>query len=232
LGVDEVYPHVDGPEDYADLPMRNIPYAVTTYLACRHGREPMEPLAGRLRLLCDPLTGLLAYESFAAQVIDSLEQWLPYGLHLAVGDVDGLKDYVTQSNASDPHLFGHLAGNRCMKIVGAVVRRWCGETSGTQHSILCGTFGGDEVVIAASGGSSSAFEHRLRVLADRLQSEAPRSSSFAFLSLEPRSGRPDDPARDYARWISAIDRALFTVKAANQRVIGQVHKVPEATVRD
>src|ERR1022692_3662155 len=64
-------------------------------------------------LLCDPLTGLVAYPSFEAHMIAALPGLASDGLHLAIGDVDDLRGYVTAANANDPTLFGHLAGNDC-----------------------------------------------------------------------------------------------------------------------
>jgi len=175
-------------------------------------------------LLCDPLTGLLAYDSFAQHLTMELAAWLPHGAHLAIGDVDGLKEYVTRSNTADPRLFGHLAGNHCMKVIGTIVRRWAARRVGEWRAMACGTFGGDEVIVAVVGGRPEDFVHGVTALAEDIRNEAPRPCSFACRSVKPRLEPPADSAAFYAEWVGAVDRALFEFKAS-RAVSGKVYSL-------
>src|ERR1022692_2790110 len=108
-------------------------------------------------LLCDPLTGLVAYPSFEAYMIAVLPGLATDGLHLAIGDVDDLRGYVSAANADDPTLFGHLAGNDCMRRVGEATRRWVADHLDFWPFAMCATFGGDEVIVAAAGQPYETF---------------------------------------------------------------------------
>jgi GGDEF domain-containing protein len=132
------------------------------------------------------------------------------GLHLAIGDVDGLKQYVLLKR-SDPRLFGHLAGNECLSIIGGVTRRWAQQVLVGWPFALCGTFGGDEVIIAAAGESRGYFRDAVNRLSEQIAREAPRPCSFAFGSVEGvvAPGLAEDTFRELA---SRVDRALFDHK--------------------
>jgi len=83
----------------------------------------------RRTLLCDPLTGLVSYPSFEEHLTRELPRLARRELHLAIGDVDDLKEFVTARRDCDPMMFGHLAGNDCMRKVGAATPR-VGATRG------------------------------------------------------------------------------------------------------
>ena len=165
-------------------------------------------------LLCDPLTGLVAYPSFAAHLTECLPALAPHGLHLAIGDVDDLTGYVTAANAADPTMFGHLAGNDCMRRVGRATRKWAEEMLSDWPFWVCSTFGGDEVIVAAAGGTYNAFNLALNELVARIRSASPRPCSFACATTVPM---PCDVASNgvaYRRLVARVDKALFHRKQA------------------
>lgn len=163
-------------------------------------------------LLCDPLTGLVAYPSFEEHLVRHLPSLAAQTLHLAIGDVDDLRSYVTSRRCDDPMMFGHLAGNSCMRLIGSVVRKWSSEL-GAWPVLICGTFGGDEVIVAGSGLSYTNFCNEVSVLAERIRDGAPRPCSFAYGTLGPASISADDAELAYRSFVSRIDRALFDLKA-------------------
>lgn len=164
-------------------------------------------------LLCDPLTGLVAYPSFEAHLVRAIPSLLDIGFHLAIGDVDGLKEYVSSRNMEDGSMFGHLAGNECMRRVGVATRAWGEELRQRYPFFVCGTFGGDEVIVAASGMTYPDFRDSIVRLACDIRVSAPRPCSFAsgtFASLP----QPDcfAPMDVYRMIVSRVDATLFRWK--------------------
>lgn len=219
-----VWPIEEGLGDAGPIP--SVCYLLAGQGAPRYVdvREHAAQNGGRPVLLCDPLTGLLAYDSFAQHVTSSLAGWLERGAHMAIGDVDGLKEYVTRSNTADPKLFGHLAGNQCMKLIGAIVRGWSAGREGEWAAMVCGTFGGDEVIVVAVGGRPADFVRDVEKLADDIRRGAPRPCSFACVSVGPTPEPLSDPGAFYAEWVGTVDRALFEIKSSG-RTSGGVHPV-------
>jgi GGDEF domain-containing protein len=164
-------------------------------------------------LLCDPLTGLVAYPSFEAHIIASLPALAAQGLHLAIGDVDDLRGYVTAAKADDPTRFGHLAGNDCMRRVGEATCRWAADVLDGWPFAVCATFGGDEVIVAASGRPYPAFLDALRDLMRRIRSTAPRPCSFASATVAPVPSLLGSAEGAYRRVVAHIDECLFRHKA-------------------
>jgi GGDEF domain-containing protein len=165
-------------------------------------------------LLCDPLTGLVAYPSFEAHIIAVLPELAKDGLHLAIGDVDDLRGYVTAANADDPSLFGHLAGNDCMRRVGDATRRWVADYLDFWPFAVCATFGGDEVIVAAAGRPYDAFIDALTELVSRIRSTAPRPCSFASATTTPMAYTVGTAEDAYRRLVSRVDKCLFSHKAS------------------
>ncbi|PBA69089.1 GGDEF domain-containing protein [Mycobacterium avium] len=165
-------------------------------------------------LFCDPLTGLVAYPSFAEFLIGNLPELAAVGLHLAIGDVDDLKEYVSRRRSDDPTCFGHLAGNECMQALGRTTKQWAAREFADWPFFLCGTFGGDEVIIAAAGQSPCAFWEKLRQLEREIRCHVPRTCSFSVGSLhvERIDGRHAQIA--YRQLVAQVDRALFDRKTA------------------
>ncbi len=163
-------------------------------------------------LLCDPLTGLVAYPSFESYLRDNLLALAPTGVHLAIGDVDDLKAHVTERRLSDPLMFGHIAGNICMRTVGSLTLQWAEEALQDWLFSACGTFGGDEVIVAAAGRPYEEFVDRVGELADAIRSMAPRPCSFATGSLTQEDVDELDPDIAYLRLVTSVDAALFDHK--------------------
>ncbi|WP_432832892.1 hypothetical protein [Dactylosporangium sp. CA-092794] len=164
-------------------------------------------------LWCDPLTGLIAYPSFANYLTEQLPQLVPAPVHLAIGDVDDLKEYVSQRRAEDPTCFGHLAGNACMQALGSATRQWAERTFSTWPFALCGTFGGDEVIIAAAGRGYDEFVADIHRLIEEIRQSVPRTCSFSTGTLTVRHINPGDQEQTYRHFVSQVDAALFLRKA-------------------
>jgi GGDEF domain-containing protein len=165
-------------------------------------------------LLCDPLTGLVAYPSFEAQMIAVLPELATTGLHLAIGDVDDLRGYVNAAKGDDPTQFGHLAGNYCMRRVGLATRQWAAEILDYWQFAICATFGGDEVIVTAAGRPYEDFLAALSVLAGRIRSNSPRPCSFASATTLPMQRMSAAAGDIYRDLLSRVDRCLFCHKAA------------------
>jgi GGDEF domain-containing protein len=191
---------------------------------------PVRAVDGELReLLCDPLTGLVAYPSFAECLIGSLPTLsTSTGLHLAIGDVDDLKEYVSQRRAEDPTMFGHLAGNQCMEAVGRATTAWSHEALRTSTFALCGTFGGDEVIVATAGVAYDRFVASIRDLAQAIDRAAPRTCSFAVGTFPPGAIFDHQATAAYRQFVAAIDAALFFHKAE----LREQHLKPRGELKD
>jgi GGDEF domain-containing protein len=165
------------------------------------------------KLWCDPLTGLVAYPSFQEHLTQWLPTLAPAGLHLAIGDIDNLKEYITQRRGEDPTMFGHLAGNDCMERLGATTREWAQLRLASWHFSLCGTFGGDEVIIAASGFDYGRFVRHIRELMSDIGRSLPRTCSFASGTLTTSDVCEGQARQAYRHLVSRVDLALFIQKA-------------------
>jgi GGDEF domain-containing protein len=144
------------------------------------------------------------------------------GLHLAIGDVDDLRGYVSAAKTEDPTLFGHLAGSDCMRRVGEATRAWAADMLDRWPFAICATFGGDEVIIAAAGRPYGAFLDALAELVCRIRSAAPRPCSFASGTTMPMAGIVGAAKDAYRRLVSNVDERLFCQKAAAQNA-GSIH---------
>jgi GGDEF domain-containing protein len=145
-------------------------------------------------------------------MIATLPGLLVSGLHLAIGDVDDLSGYVTTVKAEDPTHFGHLAGNDCMRRVGEATRSWIAQSLEHWPFAVCATFGGDEVIIVASGRPYDDFLAALNDLAESIRCAAPRACSFVAATATPLQcpGCANDVFRQL---ISQVDKHLFRHKA-------------------
>ncbi|MBT1188789.1 hypothetical protein HET69_33610 [Streptomyces sp. CJ_13] len=173
----------------------------------------------------DAVTGLVAFPDFHSHIPRCLAAALQAGrlVALAIGDVDGLKDHVEQTNSTNPASYGHLAGNEVMATVGATTRAWFREQP--FDSGCAATFGGDEVILAAVVDDAGQFHQALGILRDRLRDVLPVTVSFALMFVT----AADLPAERERGWkhaftntlLSAVDRTLFTHKAARRAGVGQ-----------
>ncbi|WP_411150539.1 hypothetical protein [Streptomyces sp. A30] len=203
--------------------------AVTDALA--HSVPLFDPAQMPLRDWCagsreDPLTGLITFPDFHSNIPRALAAALTDGelVGLAIGDVDGLKDHVEQANATDPNCYGHLAGNRVMARLGAVTRTWF-HTQPWERGCAA-TFGGDEVIIAATLDNAAAFHRAVAELRDRLADELPVRVSFA---LTVASAEHLPAGRSQGNWkhvftdglLASTDRCLFASKSARRTTGGE-----------
>jgi GGDEF domain-containing protein len=158
----------------------------------RHDRFP-EPSRGSW---CsdardDPITGLIAWPGFFAELPTLLELSLSSGtaVGLAIGNVDNLKEYVEGVKAVDAQSFGHLAGNALMGRLGTIARNWLWH-HGPSPACLA-TFGGDEIVLVAETSSRNSFYDDVARLRDQVCDGLPRSVSFGW--VRHRAARHSDP---------------------------------------
>jgi GGDEF domain-containing protein len=161
-------------------------------------------------LLIDPLTRLVTYDSMEGFIKKRLTFENSRPLLLAIGDVDGLRDYVTSCNQSSANMFGHLAGNHCMKLVGHTVGEWQARQS-IEQTWLSGTFGGDEVIVFSEGVPFDHFVESIRALSAEIKELCPRPCSFAC-SEYVRSERLESVDDAFTAWVSSTDRQLFEAK--------------------
>lgn len=176
----------------------------------RFGETPADIEDGVL--YCDPLTTLVAYPSFEQCLVKMLPSLAPDELHIAIGDVDGLREYVSERRATDPCSFGHLAGNACMRTVGTVTSHWAAAELADLPFSLCGTFGGDEVIVAVTGLSHEAFAEKIEELCRAIKVASPRPCSFALATLERCTLLPGLATIAYRVLVSMVDGQLFYVK--------------------
>jgi GGDEF domain-containing protein len=176
---------------------------------------PCDPADGVMYL--DPLTSLAAYPSFERYIIEMIPVLARDGLHIAIGDVDGLREYVSERRSADPAHFGHLAGNACMQTIGRVTVGWAAAELSDSAFHVCGTFGGDEVIIAASGMSHEVFASKIHILCETIRGTAPRPCSFALGMLHDRTVTLDRAADAYRKFVSIVDARLFHEKEAARR---------------
>ncbi|MGH3871663.1 MAG: hypothetical protein ACRDSR_09140 [Pseudonocardiaceae bacterium] len=168
-------------------------------------------------LYCDPLTSLVAYPSFEQCMIKALPRFAGDGLHMAIGDVDGLREYVSERNSTDPASFGHLAGNACMQTIGRLTNGWATAELSDIAFKVCGTFGGDEVIVGASGLSHELFTDKIHELCRTIKVSSPRPCSFALATLEDRTVTRDGAADAYRHFVSMVDAQLFQEKEQARR---------------
>ncbi|MGH4022428.1 MAG: hypothetical protein ACRDT0_24960 [Pseudonocardiaceae bacterium] len=169
----------------------------------------------------DPITGLAAFPDFHAvfggHLVDALASGLSVGV--AIGDVDNLKRYVEDSNATDPECFGHLAGNTLMARFGVLSATWFREQPFPAGCVS--TFGGDEVIVAAVVRDAAAFEPAVAVLRDRCRQWLPCTVSFGFTVVSPDIRGLSEhlhASLSVANLVLAgVDKALFARKSVRRR---------------
>ncbi|GHD34512.1 nucleotidyl cyclase domain-containing protein [Nocardiopsis kunsanensis] len=185
----------------------------------------------------DAVTGLVAFPDFHSHLPRALHTALAEGetVAVAIGDVDGLKGHVEQTNA-DTGSFGHLEGNRVMSLLGATTRAWFRQQPWEYG--CAATFGGDEVIVAATVEGHDDFASRLGNLRDMLAERLPVTVSFGY-TLITGSTLPDRRPSGWRhaftdRVLTEVDRALFLYKASRAQDAPQgggmtlTHLVPDS----
>lgn len=167
-------------------------------------------------LYCDPLTSLVAYPSFEDYLVKMLPVVSVDGVHVAIGDVDGLRRYVSERRPPDTRSFGHLAGNACMRAIGRQTRRWAAAELEEFPVSVCGTFGGDEVIIGASGLDHGTFADKIRKLCQAIRVSSPRPCSFALATLQDHTVTAQNAADFYRILVTTVDAQLLHEKERAQ----------------
>jgi GGDEF domain-containing protein len=174
-------------------------------------------------LFCDPLTSLVSYPSFESYLIKMLPLVSADGLHVAIGDVDGLRAYASERRPSDPSSFGHLAGNACMRTIGRQTRAWASAELGDFPFSACGTFGGDEVIVGASGLHHETFASKIRLLCEAIKVASPRPCSFALATIKDGTVTTENAAGAYRTLVSTVDAQLLHEKEHARLTDGHLH---------
>lgn len=182
-----------------------------TIIAPIHGRWADE-------YVLDPITGLIAFPNF----IDTLPSLILKLLNdhgsigLAIGDVNNLKSYVETLNDENPWMFGHLAGNAFMSKLGTISLSFFKKIDYPWSCIS--TFGGDEIILACAGKSQIQFLQSVRNLSQELETNLPRSVSFAAgwfavpANVERLTLSENEVESLCISAISLVDKALFSGK--------------------
>jgi GGDEF domain-containing protein len=169
----------------------------------------------------DPVTRLIGFPDFHRCFPQLFQRYLieNEGVGLAVGDVDGMRHYMMRRNkvslreGSSPVL-GHLAGNELMSNLGALSLSWLQQWS-VPFAVISG-FGGDEVILVATGLKRDEFARAVRSLSRLLSQDLPCSVSFAygwFTCLEQEDAIQTSFDHYYINSLSLVDHALFQYKA-------------------
>ena len=114
--------------------------------------------------IVDPNTQLLSFCTLSRHIDGVFRNALKtnQGIGIAIGDVDGLKEYVEDVRSEDPMLFGHLAGNALMRDCGDIVLDWYVQEVGrlefgASDYACVATFGGDEVIYIQTTSNPEEF---------------------------------------------------------------------------
>jgi diguanylate cyclase (GGDEF)-like protein/PAS domain S-box-containing protein len=152
----------------------------------------------------DALTGLANYREFMDRLVQEVHraERSHHSFTLLLLDLDGLK------RINDLH--GHLAGNRAIQRLAAVMNEHCRSTD------LAVRYGGDEfalVMIDSDKGMAEQVAHRIEHGLQIDQGKPPMSVSIG-IGIYPEDGRTA------AELIEAADRHLYNYKrTANRRTI-------------
>ncbi|MEV0842716.1 GGDEF domain-containing protein [Actinocatenispora sera] len=158
----------------------------------------------------EPNTGLVCFPDLDQRLPGHVAAGLAagHGIGVAIGDVDGLTEYVEAANQAGS--WGHQAGNELMRLAGLIAREWFAArvTDG-----CLSTFGGDEIVLVAESDDADRFQGHVDELRGLLCDRLACTVSFAVGYLDPASFGP---------WLCAtllggVDRALFERKSARRR---------------
>jgi diguanylate cyclase (GGDEF)-like protein len=149
----------------------------------------------------DALTGLANYREF----MDRLEREVRRAershrcFTLLLLDLDDLK------RIND--LQGHLAGNRALKRLAAVMNEHCRSTD------LAARYGGDEFAVLLVDSDPGMADHVAHRIEDRLRSDSEKPALSASIGI----GVYPDDGRSPAEVIEAADRRLYQHKKSHDR---------------
>ena len=163
----------------------------------------------------DPITQLIGFPDFHRCFPALFQKHLTEhgNVGIAIGDVDDMKHYVESTKTKHPWLFGHLAGNALMSNLGKCSLDWLQKWHAPWAALS--SFGGDEVILVATGLERSEFASSVRSLCNILSEELPCSVSFAYGWFTRSEKSPMDMSpffQHYATALTQVDRALFRSK--------------------
>ena len=194
----------------------------------RETKRMLEDLNRSLELLSleDSLTGLGNRRRFDIALEAECKHSMRHGTPLALVmiDVDHFKRYND--------LYGHPAGDECLRQVGAAVKSARGRPSD-----VAARYGGEEIAVLLpqtdAAGAFAAAE-RLRQAVEALGvAHAGSPAGQVTVSIGVASFAPFDGAGDPARLVRRADRALYAAKAAGRnqvRLAEPGEQVEEAAV--
>jgi diguanylate cyclase (GGDEF)-like protein len=151
----------------------------------------------------DALTGLANYREF----VDRLEQEVHraershHSFTVMLVDLDGLK------RIND--LRGHVAGNRALQRLAAVMNEHCRSTD------LAARYGGDEFAVVLIDSDKGMAEQVARRIENGLRSDLNKPAISASIGI----GIYPDDGRTAAELIEAADQQLYKYKRAENRRI-------------
>lgn len=180
----------------------------------------------------DPVTGLVGFPEFSACLPAFLVHQTTLGrsVGIAIGDVDHLKSYVEDTNATYQNSFGHLAGNAYMAALGRICSSWFHASRFPAGCVS--TFGGDEIIATAAVVDPHVFRAAISTLRDRCREQLPRPVSFVTTVLTFPGGTNWHCGDEL---LSAVDAVLFRNKARRDGVdddLGFVVDLPEVVFDD
>jgi diguanylate cyclase (GGDEF)-like protein len=189
----------------------------------RAAKKTLEELNRSLELLSleDSLTGLGNRRRFDLSLQAECRHSARYNTPLALVmiDVDHFKRYND--------LYGHPAGDECLRQVGAAVKSARGRACD-----VATRYGGEEIAVllpqTEAAGAYAAAE-RLRVAIETLGiAHAGNPAGRVTVSIGVASFVPSDDTDAPARLVRAADRALYEAKAAGRNRVSLAGRIDEA----
>lgn len=174
----------------------------------REAKRALEHLNDALETLSleDSLTGLGNRRKFDLTLSNECLQGARYqtSLALVMIDVDHFKRYND--------LYGHPAGDECLRLVGASVK-----AAGSRGSDIATRYGGEEIAVllpqtGREGALAAAERIRLAVEALRI-AHAGNPAGHVTISIGVATFIPSDQAAPESWLVAAADRALYAAKA-------------------
>ena len=200
--------------------VRQISVRERAETALRVAKRELEMLNQALEMLSleDSLTGLGNRRKFDISLVDECKQGARYqtSLALIMIDVDHFKRYND--------LYGHPAGDACLRRVGAAVISARGRASD-----VATRYGGEEIaVLLAQTGADGAMAaaERIRHCVEAMAiPHAGNPAGIVTISIGVAALIPMNPAEAATRLVQAADRALYEAKAAGRNQVRQAEQV-------
>lgn len=191
--------------------VRQISLSERTEAELREAKQALEQLNHALEMLSfeDSLTGLGNRRRFDASLVEECRNGARYqtALALIMIDVDHFKRYND--------LYGHPAGDECLRLVGAAIREARMRTCD-----VVARYGGEEMAVllpqTGRDGALAAAE-RIRQCVEALGIvHAGSPFGYVTISLGVAAFVPASPEDAATRLLANADRALYTAKGAGR----------------